>query len=131
MALHTWGGVANSSTCQLKVYPDGGVESFCGTQDLGTGTRTVCAMVLAETFGLTVNDVKVNIGSSTYPASGASGGSTTVGAVCESHRRASQDALREIMGLVAQKLSVAADTLVAAAGRLDRNSREHDGLARP
>ena len=118
MALHTWGGVANSSTCQLKVYPDGGVESFCGTQDLGTGTKTICAMVLAETFGLTVNDVKVNIGSSTYPASGASGGSTTVGAVCESHRRASQDALREIMGRVAQKLSVGADTLVATGGRI-------------
>ena len=37
MALHTWGGTANTSSCLLKVYPDGGVESFCGTQDLGTG----------------------------------------------------------------------------------------------
>ena len=75
-------------------------------------------MVLAESFGLTVNDVMVNIGSSTYPASGASGGSTTVGAVCESHRRASQDALREIMALVAKKLSVGADTLVATGGKI-------------
>src|SRR6185436_16508732 len=45
MAIHTWGGNANSSTVLLKVYPDGGVETFCGSQDLGTGTRTSCAMV--------------------------------------------------------------------------------------
>ena len=35
----------------LRIHPDGGVESYCGTQDLGTGTRTVCALVLAETLG--------------------------------------------------------------------------------
>ncbi|MFM9069141.1 MAG: molybdopterin cofactor-binding domain-containing protein, partial [Planctomycetota bacterium] len=52
MAIHTWGGVANDSNCLLRIRPDGAVESFCGTQDIGTGTRVVCAMVLAETFGL-------------------------------------------------------------------------------
>ena len=53
-------------------------------------------MVVAETFGLPLEAVKVNIGHSTYPVSGASGGSTTVGAVSESHRRAAQDALAKI-----------------------------------
>jgi xanthine dehydrogenase YagR molybdenum-binding subunit len=118
MALHTWGGVANTSDCTVKIYPDGGVESFCGTQELGTGTLTVCAMVLAETFGLTVDDVKVNIGSSTYPFSGASGGSTTVGAVSESHRRASQDALRALLDLAATKLGVEAGQLEARGGKI-------------
>ncbi|MCO6457445.1 MAG: xanthine dehydrogenase family protein molybdopterin-binding subunit [Pirellulaceae bacterium] len=118
MALHTWGGVANDSTCQLKIYPDGGVESFCGTQDLGTGTRTVCAMVLAETFGLKVNQVKVNIGSSKFPNSGASGGSTTVGAVTESHRRASQDALAKIFDLASQELQADAGSLEAVDGMI-------------
>ncbi|MFO0819101.1 MAG: xanthine dehydrogenase family protein molybdopterin-binding subunit [Pirellulales bacterium] len=118
LALHTWGGGANDSNCTLKIYPDGGVESFCGTQDLGTGTRTACAMVLAETLGLGVDDVKVNIGSSKLPVSGPSGGSTTIGGVSESHRRAAQDALAKIAELVAKKLGVAADTLEAAAGRI-------------
>lgn len=118
IGIHEWGGVANSSICRLKVYPDGAVESFCGTQDLGTGTRTVCAIVLAETFGLNVDQVKVNIGSSTYPDSGASGGSTTVGAVSESHRRAAQDALAVLAGKVAEKLGVNAADLEAAGGRI-------------
>ncbi len=118
LAIHEWGGVANSSDCRLKIYPDGGVESYCGTQDLGTGTRTVCAIVLAETLGLGVDDVKVNIGSSTYPVSGASGGSTTVGAVSESHRRASQDAIAQIFELAAPKLGADAGSLEAADGRI-------------
>ncbi|MGE0759316.1 MAG: xanthine dehydrogenase family protein molybdopterin-binding subunit [Pirellulaceae bacterium] len=118
IGLHTWGGGANQSTCNLKIHPDGAVETFCGTQDLGTGTRTVIAQVLGETFGLKHTDVKVNIGSSKYPVSGGSGGSTTIGAVCESHRRAAQDALEKILGLAAAKLGVGADTLEAAGGRI-------------
>jgi xanthine dehydrogenase YagR molybdenum-binding subunit len=125
IGLHEWGGGAHNSTCQLRIHPDGGVESYCGTQDLGTGTRTVCAMVLAETLGLPVAAIKVNIGHSTYPVSGPSGGSTTVGGVSESHRRAGQDALRRLNDLVAAKLGVPADSLVAADGRIgaagDRN----------
>ena len=118
MAIHTWGGNANSSTCMLRIHPDGGVESFCGTQDLGTGTRTICAMVVAETLGLPVDAVKANIGSSNFPNSGASGGSTTVGAVSESHRRAAQDALAELFAVVAPKLGVEAESLIAAEGRI-------------
>ncbi len=69
MAMHTWGGGGHPSTCLVKIHPDGGVETFLGSQDLGTGTRTVIAIVLAETFGLPIDAVKVNIGSSKYPAS--------------------------------------------------------------
>ncbi len=118
IGIHKWAGTANDSNCLLKIHPDGGVESYCGTQDLGTGTRTVCAIVLAETFGLPIDAVKVNIGSSTYPFSGASGGSTTVGAVSESHRRAAQDALAQIFELVAAKLEVPADQLEAYNGKI-------------
>lgn len=118
MAIHTWQGVAGNSNCMLRVHPDGSVESFCGTQDLGTGTRTVCAMVLAETFGIPVESVKVNIGSSKYPESGPSGGSTTVGGVSESHRRAGQEALAKLAEIVAKKLEIDAATVVARNGRV-------------
>lgn len=129
LALHTWGGVANNSTANLKVKADGSVEAFCGTQDLGSGTRTIIAQVLAETFGLGVNDVTVNIGSSKYPASGASGGSTTVGGVCESHRRASQDALAKIFDLVAKNLNVSADSLEAKGGRIQVRGNGSQGMS--
>ncbi len=118
MALHTWGGGGHNSTCRLRISPDGSVETHCGSQDLGTGTRTVMAIVVAETLGLPVEHIKINIGSSKYPESGPSGGSTTVGGVSESHRRAALDALAKIRDLVAAKLGVNADDLVAAGGKI-------------
>ena len=103
----------------MKVHPDGTVEAALGSQDLGTGTRTVIAMVLAETFGLPIDAVKVNIGDSSYPQSGPSGGSSTVGGVSSSTRRAAQDALREVFAKVAPALGAAPETLVARGGRVE------------
>lgn len=118
MALHTWGGGAGPCVCNVKVHPDGSVESFVGSQDIGTGTRTVIAMTLAETFGLPLTSVKVNLGSNKYPASAGSGGSITVGGVSGAHRRAAQDALWKIFDLVAAKYKVDAGTLSSADGNI-------------
>lgn len=124
MALHRWGGGAGPCTCEVKVHPDGSVESFLGSQDIGTGTRTVISIVLAETFGLPLNGVKVNLGSSKYPTSGASGGSITVGGVSGAHRRAAQDALWTIFDKVAEKHKVEADSLSARDGKIWSGSKD-------
>ncbi len=116
LAMHTWGGRAHSATTTVKVHADGTVESFGGSQDLGTGTRTVIAVTLAETFGIPLSMVKVNMGSNKYPRSGPSGGSTTVGGVSGPNRRAGLEALWQILDLVAKKYEVEADTLEAKNG---------------
>ncbi len=113
VSLHTWGGMGHQSNCDVTIFPDGSVEAKLGSQDLGTGTRTVIAIVLAETFGLPLNAVKVAIGDSRYPASGASGGSTTVGGVSASTRRAAQNALEQLFAKVAPDLGVTPDQLEA------------------
>jgi len=48
VALHRWGGRAGASTCNLKIHQDGAAEIFLGSQDLGTGTRTVIGIVLGQ-----------------------------------------------------------------------------------
>lgn len=118
MAIHTWGGGPHNSRATCKIYPDGGVEIMLGSQDLGTGTRTVLGLVVAETLGLELNQVKVNIGSSDYPASGPSGGSTTVGGVSESSRRAATSALNELFTKVAPRLEAEASALQATGGKV-------------
>jgi len=129
MAIHTWQGGGHPSSCLIKLHPDGGVEAFLGSQDLGTGTRTVIAVVVAETFGLPVEAIKVNIGSSKYPASGPSGGSTTVGGVSESSRRTALDALAQLNEKVAAKLGVSADALEAKGGRIFVKNEPAKGLS--
>lgn len=118
LSIHTWGGRAHDSECDLTINRDGSVEVSLGSQDLGTGTRTVIAIVAAETFGLPVEAIKVNIGDSHYPPSGPSGGSTTVGGVSSSTRRAAQDALEQLFAKVAPELGADPAQLEAADGRI-------------
>ena len=117
-SLHTWGGRPHDSSCRVDIDPDGTASLFMATQDLGVGCRTVVGAVLAETLGLDINDVDLHIGDSKLPPSGASGGSTTVGGVSASTRRAAVNALEKLKELVAPDLGVEVDDLVAKEGKI-------------
>ena len=92
VSFHTWGGRGHGSDCDLTIHPDGSVELKLGSQDLGTGTRTCILIVAAETLGLPIDAIQLQIGDTIYPPSGGSGGSTTIGGVSSSTRRAAVDA---------------------------------------
>jgi xanthine dehydrogenase YagR molybdenum-binding subunit len=118
LSFHTWGGGGHASDCDIVIQPDGSVEVKMGTQDLGVGVRTVLAIVIGETFGLPVEAIKVNIGDNRYPASGASGGSTTVGGISASTRRGSLDALDQLFAKVAPSLDAQPADLEAVGGKI-------------
>jgi xanthine dehydrogenase YagR molybdenum-binding subunit len=118
VSIHTWGGRGHPSECDVTINPDGSVEAKIATQDLGVGTRTCIGQVVADTLGLPYAAVKVLIGKSEYPPSGASGGSTTIGGISTSSRTAATMALNEILAKVAPRLGVEADTLVARGGSI-------------
>lgn len=129
VSMHTWGGRGHASNCQFTIHPDGSVEAALGSQDLGTGTRTVIAIVAADTLGLRVEDVQVKIGSSRYPMSGPSGGSTTVGGVSASTRRAAVDARDALFAAVAPGLGTGADQLEAVNGQIRARSDPSKSLS--
>ncbi len=118
VSIHTWGGRGHAGNCLVTIQPDGSVTAELGSQDLGTGTRTVIAIVAAETLGLPVEAVTVKIGDSHYPFDGPSGGSTTVGGVSASTRRAAVDARDQLFAAVAPSLGVPADQLEAVDGKI-------------
>jgi xanthine dehydrogenase YagR molybdenum-binding subunit len=118
VSLHTWGGLGHESECRMTINPDGSVAVELGSQDLGTGTRTVIAIVAAETLGLPVSGVQVRIGDTKYPPSGSSGGSTTVGGVSASTRRAAVDARDALFKAVAPALNADAANLEAVGGKI-------------
>jgi xanthine dehydrogenase YagR molybdenum-binding subunit len=128
ISLHTWGGRGHNSNCNVNIHPDGSVEVNLGSQDLGTGTRTVINIVAAETLGLPLEAIAVNIGDSKYPIDGASGGSTTVGGVSASTRRGCVDALDQLFAAVAPSLGVPADQLIAAGGKIQANADSSKSL---
>jgi xanthine dehydrogenase YagR molybdenum-binding subunit len=92
----TWGGGGRDTKADVQINPDGSVEVRCGTQDLGTGTQTLVAIVAAEVFGLKPEQITARIGDTQYPPSGASGGSTTAASVCPAIMDACTNALEDL-----------------------------------
>lgn len=84
-AVGTWGGGGNNQ-CKVDVTVgrDGSVLVAVGTQDLGTGTRTYTRAIVAEEFGLQMNQVKEQIGNSKLGSANPSGGSTTAASLSPS-----------------------------------------------
>ena len=52
VAINTWGGGGRGSQAHCEISSDGIVVVRIGTQDLGTGTRTMVAVIAADTLGL-------------------------------------------------------------------------------
>jgi xanthine dehydrogenase YagR molybdenum-binding subunit len=78
MGLHQWGGGGTrDKKVSCTINADGSVELRSATQDIGTGARTILAIIAAEVLGLQPTDIFSNIGNSTFPPGQASGGSTT------------------------------------------------------
>jgi xanthine dehydrogenase YagR molybdenum-binding subunit len=128
LSLHTWGGLGHPSDCDLTIYPDGSVEMKMGTQDLGTGTRTAVMIIVADTLGLPLEAVKLTIGDSRLPTSGGSGGSTTIGGVSASARRASLDALDGLYAKAAPVLNAKPEELEAVGGKIQVQGQPNRSL---
>jgi xanthine dehydrogenase YagR molybdenum-binding subunit len=93
VAAGTWGGGGKGTKAEVQINADGTVEVRCGTQDLGTGSRTVVALVAAEAFGLKPDQITVRIGDTHLPPSGGSGGSSTTASAGPAIWDACQNAL--------------------------------------
>src|SRR6266404_2287710 len=128
LSIHTWGGLGHASDCDLTIQPDGSVELKMGTQDLGTGTRTALDIIVADTLGIPMDAVKISIGDSRFPASGGSGGSTTIGGISASSRRASLDALDQIFAEAAPSLDAKPEDLEAVGGMIRVKSNPSKSL---
>jgi xanthine dehydrogenase YagR molybdenum-binding subunit len=118
LAVGTWGGAGHASQCRCVIHPDGSVDIELGSQDLGTGTRTIINQVASESLGLPMSGVNVKLGDNSYPVSGASGGSTTVGGVSASTRKATLNALEKLFAAVAPSLGAQPDQLQAVDGKI-------------
>jgi xanthine dehydrogenase YagR molybdenum-binding subunit len=128
-SVHQWGGGGRGSQARCEILSDGGVVIKCGTQDIGTGTRTMVAIVAAETLGLPVSAIKTEIGDTMYPFSGGSGGSTTAASVTPAIRLATGQALDGLFAKVAPALNVQPPDLAAANGRIFVKATPNRGLS--
>ncbi|KFE64269.1 xanthine dehydrogenase family protein molybdopterin-binding subunit [Hyalangium minutum] len=107
-----------NTACEVRVSGDGSVEAFSSTQDIGTGTRTVLAQVVAEEFGLRPEDIGARVGDSRYPMGPASGGSRVTSSLTPAARNAAYRCARELANRLARVLEANAEDIAFADGKV-------------
>jgi xanthine dehydrogenase YagR molybdenum-binding subunit len=120
MALHTWGGSAQGTPndCTVTITRDGNVSAATSTQDLGTGQRTVTAIVIAEILGLKPEQISLNFGESPLGASSGSGGSTTCPSQAPAALRGAIAARDALFEKIAPKMGAKAADLTIEPGKI-------------
>jgi len=100
-----------------------------GTQDIGTGTRTVVALVAADALGLQPAQITPQIGDTEYGVAPGSGGSTTAASISPGVRIASLKALELLKEKIAPALGGDAAALVASGGRIHVKDNTSKGMS--
>src|SRR5580704_7064597 len=110
--------VSMDSSCEVRVSRDGSVELMSAVQDLGTGTKTMLAIIVAEEFGIPPASVVIRIGDTRFPIGPDSGGSVTAGSITPAARNAAYQAKQKLFAAVAPQFGTTADNLVLQNGRI-------------
>jgi xanthine dehydrogenase YagR molybdenum-binding subunit len=117
--VSVWGGGGRAG-CEVdvRIERDGSVSSSVGTQDLGTGTRTYVATIVAEELGLPLASVQARIGSSLLGRANGSGGSVTTGSLTPAVKSAAWNARTKFAEHLAKALGTEAEQIRFAGGEV-------------
>ncbi len=110
--------VSLNSTVEIRIINDGSVEVRSSVQDIGTGTKTILAQVVAEELGLKTSDITVRIGDTLFPDGPGSGGSVVTGSITPPTRNAAYEAKMKLFEQLAAKWETEASKLMAKDGNI-------------
>ena len=120
IAAGMWGSPGSpSATAILKLYADGSANVNSGAADIGTGTKTLFAQVVAEELGVPVERVSVEYAdTATTQYAPSSGGSQTVLVNTPAVRAAAADVKAQLLALAAEELKKDVATLTVKDGSI-------------
>ncbi|MEP6990544.1 MAG: xanthine dehydrogenase family protein molybdopterin-binding subunit [bacterium] len=134
MAVCTWiaGRFPAEATVILK--RDGTAVVETGTQDIGTGTYTVLALVASEATGIPLDRIEVRLGDTMLPPGPISGGSLVTGSVIPAVTEAAKGAMKALLaaatnGANAPFKGVSPDELELVNGRVQRSGSPASGAS--
>ena len=118
-ALWIAGGGRPPSTIILKLFADGSVNLNMGASDIGTGTKTVMALVVAEELGVKPEMIQIeHADTGTTQFATPSGGSKTVPTESPAVRAAAISVKQQLLEIAAKDLKVDPHTLSFMAGSI-------------
>ncbi|MDR5827429.1 xanthine dehydrogenase family protein molybdopterin-binding subunit [Caballeronia sp. LP006] len=107
----SWPGLRFSAEAAVDLRADGTARVACGTQDIGTGTYTILAQLVAEHTGIALRKIEVGLGDTALPIGPISGGSAATASVIP----AVSDAVRAAVKIVLTRASQAEGSPFAGA----------------
>ncbi|HME45729.1 MAG TPA: xanthine dehydrogenase family protein molybdopterin-binding subunit [Syntrophorhabdales bacterium] len=112
-ALWAVGGGRPPSTVIVKIFADGSVNLNMGASDIGTGTKTIMAMVVAEELGVKLDAIQIeNADTGTTQYATPSGGSKTVPTESPAVRAACISVKEQLLQMAAQDLKADVSSLM-------------------
>jgi len=130
MGAQIWNsGGAPNWRAECVVRPDGSVHVRIGTQDIGTGTRTILCQVAAEELGVPLERVSITLGDTNAPYGGGSGGSVTAPSSLPAVHAAAFDAREKLVALAAPLLGAKPEDVELRGGRVVPKGSSEGGLA--
>ncbi len=111
MAAATRGNPLQLSKANVRLGPDGIATVKMAMTDIGTGTYTILAQIAAEMLGLPMEQIRVELGDTSFPQAAGSGGSWGAGS--------SGSALFEACNALREKLARRAGMDLATARFVD------------
>ncbi len=114
MAASIWfvGGGGPPSTVIVKLFSDNSASLNMGASDIGTGTKTIMAMVAAEELGLEPEMIRIehaDTGTTQYAT--PSGGSKTVPTEAPAVRDAAIQVKRQLLKMAAEEMNLPVEDL--------------------
>ncbi len=101
MATATRHANRSAAHALVRILPSGSAFVASGSQELGTGTYTIMADIVAEALGLDPSLIEVKLGDSILPQAPASTGSQSAASVGPAVRDAARNALRKMFSMAA------------------------------
>jgi nicotinate dehydrogenase subunit B len=119
-----WGSKPTSQLDDwLAIETDGSVTAFSGKVELGTGTRTALAQIVAEELDLRLECVNLVMGDTgTTPNEGYTAGSMTVIASGTALRQAAAEARRALLEMASAELDTSIEELSVSDGVISVNA---------
>lgn len=126
MSSVIWGaGGGPPAYATVRLNRDGTVEVLTGSQDLGTGARTVLAQIAAEAIGARVSDVRTVLGDTEHlPFAPNSWGSITTASVGPAVRVAAEEARDALFDAAAGMMDTEPDDLESRDSEIHAKSND-------
>jgi xanthine dehydrogenase YagR molybdenum-binding subunit len=100
------------STVIVKLYSDGSANLNMGASDIGTGTKTWAAMIVAEELGMAIDRIQIeHADTATTQYATSSGGSKTVPSDSPAVLAAAVEVKRQLLQMAAEQLGTSASEL--------------------